>query len=34
MKDYYMTLAIKEAKKAKYKKEIPVGTVIVLNDKI
>ena len=31
---YYMEIAYKEAKKAKNKNEIPVGTVIVENNKI
>lgn len=31
---YYMKIAYKEAKKAKNKNEIPVGTVIVRNNKI
>lgn len=31
---YYMKIAYKEAKKAFYKNEIPVGAVIVLNGKV
>ncbi len=34
MKDKYMELAIKEAKKAKKSGEVPVGAVIVKNDKV
>ena len=34
MKDKYMKLAIKEAKKAYQMGEVPVGAVIVKNDKI
>ena len=32
--EYYMNLALNEAKKAYLKGEVPVGSVIVLNDKI
>ena len=32
--DYYMNIALKEAEKAFKKKEVPVGAIIVLNDKI
>lgn len=32
--EYYMNLALKEAKKSYKKGEIPVGTVVVLNNKI
>ena len=32
--DYYMSIAIKEAKKAAFKDEIPVGCVIVKGDEI
>jgi len=32
--EYYMSIALKEAEKAYKKGEVPVGTVIVLNDKI
>ena len=34
MNDHYMNIALKEAKKAFKKKEIPVGCVIVKNNKI
>ena len=34
MKDKYMNLALKEAKKAYLENEVPVGAVIVKNDKI
>ena len=34
MKEYFMKQALKEAKKAYEKSEIPVGAVIVLNNKI
>ncbi len=34
MKDKYMELAIKEAKKAKKSGEVPVGAVIVRDDKV
>lgn len=34
MNEYYMTLALKEAKKALKNKEVPVGTVIVKKNKI
>ncbi len=34
MNDYYMNLALKEAKKAYLKKEIPVGAIIVYNGKV
>ena len=34
MNEYYIQIAIKEAKKAKKKKEVPVGAVIVKNNKI
>lgn len=33
-KEYYMNLALKEAQKAKLEDEVPVGCVIVLNDKV
>ena len=32
--EYYMNLALKEAFKAYKKKEVPVGAVLVLNDKV
>lgn len=32
--EYYMNLALKEAKKAYRKGEVPVGAIIVLNDKV
>ena len=32
--DYYMNIALKEAEKAFKKDEVPVGAIIVLNDKI
>lgn len=34
MNDYFMTLAIKEAIKAKKKLEVPVGCVVVLDNKV
>lgn len=34
MNEKYMTIALKEAKKAFKKKEVPIGTVIVKNNKI
>ena len=34
MQEKYMKLALKEAKKAYDKKEIPVGAVIVKEDKV
>ncbi len=34
MKEVYMSLALKEAEKGKLKGEVPVGAVIVKNDKI
>lgn len=34
MKEKYMKIALKEAEKSFYKKEVPVGCVIVNNDKI
>ena len=34
MREKYMTLALKEAIKAYKKNEIPVGAVVVKNDKI
>ena len=34
MQEKYMKLALKEAKKAYDKKEIPVGAVIVKDDKV
>ena len=34
MKEYYMSIALKEAKKAYKKEEIPVGAIIVKNNKI
>ena len=34
MKEKYMKMALEEAKKSFYKKEVPVGCVIVNNDKI
>lgn len=34
MNDKYMLAAIKEAKKAEYKDEVPIGCVIVKDDKI
>lgn len=34
MKEFYMKEALKEAKKAKAKLEVPIGAVIVKNDKI
>lgn len=33
-KEYYMSLALAEAKKAFIKNEVPVGCVIVLNDEV
>lgn len=33
-KEYYMSLALAEAKKAYIKDEVPVGCVIVLNDEV
>lgn len=33
-KEYYMNLALKEAQKAKLEDEVPVGCIIVLNDKV
>ena len=32
--EYYMLEALKEAKKAYKKKEMPIGCVVVYNDKI
>ena len=32
--NYYMNVALEEARKAYLKDEVPVGCVIVLNDKI
>ncbi|MFM9907782.1 MAG: nucleoside deaminase [Chitinophagaceae bacterium] len=32
--DYYMSLALKEAKRAFEEEEIPIGAIVVLNDKI
>ena len=34
MKEFYMKEALKEAKKAKAKLEVPIGAIIVKNDKI
>ena len=34
MNEFYMQLAIKQAKKALKRKEVPVGAVIIKNDKI
>ena len=34
MEEYYMKIAIKEAKKALNKREVPVGAIIVKNNKI
>ena len=33
-REYYMLEALKEAKKAYKKKEMPIGCVVVYNDKI
>lgn len=32
--EYYMRLAIEEAKKAEEKEEVPIGAIIVLNDEV
>ena len=34
MKEHFMSLAIKEAKKALKKDEVPVGAIIVINNKV